>query len=125
MLPKTRKWLEDVRASCGFILDTVTGKTLSDYQTGLQMRYSVERNFEIIGEAVGRIARFDPDTAARIADCRRIISFRNVLVHGYDLVDHETVWEVIHGHLPLLKKQVEELLKEAEKEFPPADGGTP
>jgi len=77
----------------------------------LNIRYSVERCFEIAGEAIGRIARFDPDLAARIGDYPRIISFRNVLVHGYDLVDQKIVWEVIHEHLPVLKKQVEELFK--------------
>lgn len=115
---KTLKWLEDIRISCDFILKAVKDKSLDDYKSDLQLRYSIERSFEIAGEAIGRIARFDPDTAAHIGNYPRIISFRNVLIHGYDLVDHKIVWEVIHSHLPTLKKQVEELLKNAENELP-------
>jgi uncharacterized protein with HEPN domain len=88
----------------------------------LQLRYSIERSFEIAGEAIGRIARFDPDTASCIGNYPRIISFRNVLIHGYDLVDHKIVWAVIHEHLPVLKKQVEELLKEAAINPPTPEG---
>ena len=118
---KTPKWLEDIRASSEFILNAVAGKTTADYQSDLQLRYSIERSFEIIGEAIGRIARFDPDTASRIGDYPRIIAFRNVLIHGYDLVDHKIVWDVIHEHLPVLKSQVEMLLKETELDLPAPD----
>jgi uncharacterized protein with HEPN domain len=121
---KTPKWLEDIRASCEFILDSVVGKTIDEYQSDMQLRYSIERSFEIAGEAMGRIARFDPDTAALIGDHPRIISFRNVLIHGHDIVDHKTVWLVIHEHLPALKKQVEKLLSQAEIEFPAPDVNT-
>jgi len=113
MRPKTPKWLEDIRASCEFIQKAVSGITFDEYMDDLQLRYSVERCFEIAGEAIGRIARFDPETASRIGDYPRIISFRNVLVHGYDLVEHKIVWEVIKENVPVLKEQVEELLKEA------------
>lgn len=114
---KTPKWLEDIRVSCDFILGAVDGRTLEEYQSDLQFRYSVERCFEIVGESIGRIARYDVETAARIGNYPRIISFRNVLIHGYDLVDNKVVWAVIHEHLPILKQQVEELLKEAENDF--------
>jgi uncharacterized protein with HEPN domain len=122
---KTPKWLEDIRVACEFIINEIAGKTLADYKSNQRLRFIVERNFEIIGEAIGRIARFDPDTASRIGDYPRIIAFRNVLIHGYDLVDHTTVWEVIHEHLPGLKKRVEELLKEAENDLPSPDSENP
>lgn len=78
------------------------------------LRAAVERHFEIIGEAVGRIARHDPETAEQIGNCHRIISFRNVLIHGYDLVDHAAVWDVVQGGLPTLLSEVETLLGKAE-----------
>jgi len=112
MLRKTPKWLEDIRSACDFILTAALDKTLNDYQSDLQLRYSIERSFEIAGEAIGRIAKFDPDIAKRIGDYPRIIAFRNVLIHGYDLVDHKIVWDVIREHLPALKDQVEKLLEE-------------
>ena len=70
----------------------------------------MERNFEIIGEAIKRLARIDPQMADRIGDYRQIIAFRNVLIHGYDLVDHALVWSAIESQVPALLKDVEALL---------------
>jgi len=117
MLPRTAKWLDDIRSSASFILGAVEGKELDDYEADPLLRAAAERHLEIIGEAVGRVARQDPDTAARISDHPRIIAFRNVLIHGYDLVDHAAVWEVMRQDLPKLLAEVEGLLRETE------DGG--
>jgi len=116
MLPKTLKWLDDVRASASLILHAVEGKTLEHYGSDAILRAAVERHFEIIGEAVGRIAKLDPDTAARIGDYPRIIAFRNILIHGYDLIDHASVWQVVQENLPTLLGKVEGLLSGAEGE---------
>lgn len=74
------------------------------------LRHAVERNFEIIGEALKRLAERDPQIAARIGDHRQIIAFRNVLIHGYDLVDHALVWDTIESHVPILLRDVERLV---------------
>ena len=114
MRPDTAKWLEDVRSSAAFILGAVEGKGLADYESDALLRAAVERHFEIIGEAMNRLARHDPDTAARIGDHPRIIAFRNVLIHGYDLIDDAEVWRVIRENLPTLLGQVEALLGQAQ-----------
>lgn len=75
----------------------------------------MERQFEVVGEALSRLAKSDPAVADRISRVSRIISFRNVLIHGYDLVDHEVVWDVVDTHLPVLREQVEGLLAEGEE----------
>ena len=75
----------------------------------------MERQFEVIGEVLNRLVRTDPAVAERISRISRIISFRNVLIHGYDLVDHEVVWDVIETHLPCLREQVQALLAEGEE----------
>lgn len=59
------------------------------------LRSAVERQFEIIGEALSQLARADPTLAERVPDLRRIIGFRNVLIHGYDRVDAAAVWRVV------------------------------
>jgi uncharacterized protein with HEPN domain len=93
-------------------LPVTRGKTLHDYQSDRLLRQAVERNLEIIGEAVGRLTRADPPTAARIGEHRQIIGFRNLLIHGYELIDSAKVWQVITDDLPRLETQVAELLAE-------------
>ena len=117
MRPKTAKWIDDIRSSASFILGAVEGKRLVDYEADPLLRAAVERHLEIIGEAVGRVARHDPGTAARISDHTRIVAFRNVLIHGYDLVDHAAIWDVIREGLPKLLREAEGLLREV------GDGG--
>ena len=70
------------------------------------LRRAVERSFEIIGEALGRLTRIEPDIAGKISNCANIIGFRNILAHGYDIVDHERVWTVIQRDLPKLAPEV-------------------
>jgi uncharacterized protein with HEPN domain len=79
------------------------------------LRQAVERNLQITGEAVGRLRRDDPETAARLSEYENIVGFRNVLVHGYDLVDDGIVWDTIRTKLPLLLSEVEGLQQQLEK----------
>lgn len=110
MQPKTPKLLDDIRDAAAFIREAVRGKTLADYHGDRILRQAIERNFEIIGEAMKRLAQHDPETVARIGDHRQIIAFRNVLIHGYDLVDHALVWSTIATQVPALLSDVEALL---------------
>jgi uncharacterized protein with HEPN domain len=77
------------------------------------LRAAVERQFEIIGEALVRLARLDEDFVARISEHRRIVAFRNILVHGYADVDDRLVWDVVRSKLPLLLREVDGLLAES------------
>ena len=115
MKPKTPKLLEDIRDAAAFILLLTRDKTLDDYLADRLVRQAVERNFEIIGESVGRLAREDPATAARVGPYEQIIAFRNLLIHGYDLIDDAQVWQVINADLPALEQQVTGLLREDEQ----------
>lgn len=109
MQPKSRKLLEDIRDAADFVIEAVRGKSLEDYRSERILRQAVERNFEIIGEAIKRLDQYDPDIAAKIGDYRQIIAFRNVLIHGYDLVDHLLVWNTIEKQVPVLLRDVETL----------------
>ena len=110
MQPKTPKLLEDIRDAAAFIREVTRAKTLEDYRSERLLRQAIERNFEIIGEAVNRLAQLDPGTAGRITKHRRIVDFRNVLTHGYDLIDHRIVWSTIEEEVPVLLAEVEALL---------------
>ena len=110
MIIATKKLLLDVREAGESILQHTTGKSLAEYSVDRFFRRAVEREFEIIGEALNRLERIDPATAAAITELRGIVSFRNRIIHGYDTVDDLVVWGVIEKHLPVLVTQVSELL---------------
>jgi uncharacterized protein with HEPN domain len=107
------KALEDVQDCASFVIKAAEGKNLSNYRGDRLLRQAIERNLEIIGEAIGRIARLDAATASRISEHRRIIAFRNRLIHGYDLLDDELVWETVKNEVPLLLAEVEVLIEES------------
>jgi len=110
MRTKAPKLLEDIRDAAAYIREIARDRTLDDYQRDRMLRQTIERNFEIIGEAVNRLAQHDPDTAARIRNHRQIVDFRNVLIHGYDLIDHRIVWSTVAEKIPVLLAEVESLL---------------
>ena len=107
---EAKKLLEDIRQACEYILEFTEGKTLSDYTSDTLLHSGVERQFEIIGEALNRLVKVEPDVANQIHHYRRVISFRNVLIHGYDVVEDAVVWDVIIDDLPALHNQVRNLL---------------
>lgn len=111
MQPKTPKLLEDIRDAASFISEAVRDKTIDDYHGDRILRQAIERNFEIIGEAMKRLGQHDPDSVVRIGDYRQIIAFRNILIHGYDLVDHRLVWSTIEQQVPALLRDVAALLQ--------------
>ena len=107
--------LRDVLESGRAIQSWCASRTFQEYETDRQLRRAVEREFEIIGEALARLARTTPGLADRIGHLPRIVGFRNRIIHGYDVIDHATVWGVVAGYLPPLMTEVEQILSELEK----------
>ena len=68
----------------------------------------------IVGEALNRLMKIEPSVAAAITDARQIIAFRNILVHGYDVVRNEVVWGILETGLPTLTREVDTLLAHGE-----------
>ena len=79
------------------------------YESNKLLRRGVERELEIIGEAVNRILKIDPEVD--ISNSRRIVNLRNWVIHAYNNVDNVIIWGIIDKDLPLLKKQVSDLLE--------------
>ena len=113
MTVATKKLLLDVREAGESILQHTAGRTLAGYTADRFFRRAVEREFEIIGEALNRLDRVDAATAACISEFRRIVDFRNRIIHGYDTVDDVVVWGIVEKHLPLLVKEVRAFLEES------------
>ncbi|MBI4718176.1 MAG: DUF86 domain-containing protein [Planctomycetes bacterium] len=116
MQPKLLKLLEDVLDAASFIAELAHDRTLEEYREDRQLRQAIERNLEIIGEAVNKVSRLDPTLAARIGEVPRIVALRNALIHGYDLIEDERVWKVVRAQLPVLRRQVGQLLQEETRE---------
>jgi len=110
---ETKKHLEDIRQAAALIQRFIGGKSNIDYSQDAFLRSAVERQFEIIGEAINRILKTDPTVVEKLTNYKRIIAFRNILIHGYDIVDHQVVWDVIQVDLPLIQKEVNTLSSEA------------
>jgi uncharacterized protein with HEPN domain len=106
------KDLHDIRQAISAIRTFVAGKSFSDYVTDELLRSGVERKFEIIGEVLNRIQRNASDVLSRIRNHRDIISFRNILVHGYDSIDDRIVWGIIEEHLDLLEEDIGAILRD-------------
>lgn len=79
--------------------------------TDLKTKAAVERKLEIIGEALNRIKKTDINLLLNIDDWKEIIGFRNVIAHGYDIVDDEIIWDSIKRNIPILLKQLNNIIK--------------
>ena len=106
---EVKKLIYDLDQAIDLIINFTAGKRLVDYQGDILLRSAVERQFEIIGEALNRLKRIDPGIVTRISDHVRIIGFRNVLAHGYDIISDEIVWDIVENKLPGLRQEIDDI----------------
>lgn len=110
---EARKYLFDIRQAADRVAQFCEGKKFEDYRSDELLRSAVERQFEIMGEALSQLAKCDAELADRIKDHRKIIAFRNILIHAYATVDDRIVWGVVEGNLPALRAALAELLPDS------------
>jgi len=104
-------WLSDINRAIDEIeLFFPEGKIYEDFNKDIKTQRAVERNIEIIGEAISRILKIDPDFP--IKDARRIVDTRNRIIHGYDTVSSDIIWAIVVKYLPVLKEEVAAVLDE-------------
>jgi len=108
---ENKTWLQDINRS----IDEIYGflplkRNFFDFQNDLKTKKAVERNLEIIGEALNRILKEKPNI--KITDSRKIVDTRNRIIHGYDSVTEDVIWLIVIKYLLVLKKEVEELLQQ-------------
>ena len=102
--PKSLLW--DAREAAEVVAAATMGNSFADFDRDIVLRSAVERQFEIIGEALAQLARIDAAMAQKVPDLRQIIAFR----HGYATVDPARVWRVIEDNLPPLRAALATLL---------------
>ena len=105
-----KTWLFDILTAIheieSFLADQPKDSPLQ--QSDLKTRRAIERDFEIIGEAMSRILQ--KDGSVNLSNSRKIVDTRNRIIHGYDSVSDEIINSILLQHLPLLKSEVEKLL---------------
>ena len=111
MKREIKKHLFDIKTSIDSINEYLgEKKDFLEYQENKLLRRGIEREIEIIGEAMNRILKLDQET--QIENARQIVDTRNWVIHGYDEVDDVVIWGIVSNHLPKLKKEIEGLLGE-------------
>jgi len=102
-------WLFNIKTSIEEIESYFpTGKVFQHYHEDLKTKRAVERNIEIIGEAMSRILKIQPEI--KISNSRKIVDARNKIIHGYDEISDDVIWGIVVNNLPILKSEVEKLL---------------
>ena len=105
-----KTWLQDIDRSIDEIFSFLPEKrNFFEFQGDLKTKKAIERNLEIIGEALNRVLKSLPNI--KITDSRKIVDTRNRIIHSYDNITEDIIWLIVIKHLPVLKKEVEELLK--------------
>jgi uncharacterized protein with HEPN domain len=110
MLPETKKYVYDILKACEAIFEFTEGKDLASYESNMLLQSAVERQLMIIGEAMNQAMHGEPDICEYMPDAREIVNLRNVIVHGYAVVENATIWGIVQGDLPALYDQVKRLL---------------
>jgi uncharacterized protein with HEPN domain len=106
------KYVHDMLSSCEFLSEFTKSRTMADYEKDRGFRSAVERELEIIGEALLQLDKLAPDVAERVTEKQKIIGFRHVLVHGYSTLKPIVVWNVVTEKLPSLKAELDTILAE-------------
>ena len=106
-----KTWLYDILNAVMEIESFFVGssKEFTKYQNDIGTKRAVERNIEIIGEAMSRVLK--KDETILIANSRKIVDARNGIIHGYDSLSDDFIWGIIVKHLSLLKHEIEKLLE--------------
>ncbi len=112
---EARKYLYDILEAAALAAQFTGGREFADYQRDPMLRLAVERAFSIIGEALLQLSRVDAALCARITGFRKIVAFRNILVHAYAQIDDRIVWGIVQSELPVLFREVTALMDEASR----------
>ena len=111
MTDEIKKYLHDIKTSIDAINEYLgTERNFYNFQNNRMLKKAIEREFEIIGEAMNRILQVNKDI--EISSSRKIVDLRNYLAHGYDSVDYSTLWGIISKHLPNLDTEIISLLND-------------
>ena len=111
MEKEVQTWLEDIKQSIDEIEEFLpVRRDFFIFKKDLKTRKAIERNIEIIGEAVNRILYVNPEI--KITNARKIVDTRNRIIHGYDTVSEDIIWAIVSNDLKKLRQEIINLLDE-------------
>ena len=110
MQPDSAKYLRDMLDAVLALEQLTQGQTLDDYLRVRTVRDAAQWNFCVIGEALTQLKKHDATTANAITNHRSIIGLRNQLIHGYGVIDNQITWNIITHKLPVLHRELDQLL---------------
>jgi len=111
MEKEVQTWLEDIKQSIDEIEEFLPERRdFFEFKKDLKTRKAIERNIEIIGEAVNRILNVNPEI--KITNARKIVDTRNRIIHGYDTVSEDIIWAIVSNDLKKLRQEIIYLLDE-------------
>jgi len=105
-----KAYLFDVKQACDEIKEFTREMSFEENSGNSMVKAAVERKFLVIGEAMTKLKKEHPEIFGKITDDEKVIGIRNVLVHGYDIIDDATVWSAIKDSLPTPQNEIEEIL---------------
>lgn len=110
---RIHKWLYDIKIAIEEIDSYFpdSSRNFYVYKDNLMMKRAIERDLEIIGEAINRIIKADPDFLNKITNAKAIIGLRNQVIHSYDNISDEIIWSILTTHLPKLKLEISLILE--------------
>ena len=111
MQPEVRKLLGDMADAADSIITFTRDRELADLATDDLFRSAIYWKFSVIGEAMTQLRRLDEPTADAISESKRIVAFRNQIIHGYSVIRDTVTWQIIRDKLPVLKNELAELLR--------------
>lgn len=106
---KINKLIYDIEQAILNIENFIHGHTDTEFKENMMMKLAVERLFEIIGEAINRIKKNDKAIYDMIDESDKIICFRNIITHGYDVIDDDITWSVSNEKIPVLKENIRKI----------------
>lgn len=113
-----RAYLFDMQRAATLARQFIDGKSLDEYKSDILLRSATERQLAIVGEALNQILKIDPRFGERFSERRRLIAFRNRVIHGYAAIDDDIVWSIARTKLPVLLDELAALVLELDRSPP-------
>ncbi|WP_024329278.1 DUF86 domain-containing protein [Thioalkalivibrio sp. ALR17-21] len=107
-----RAYLWDAREAARRVAEFVKDANEEDYVASDLMRSAVERQLEILGEALGQLEKANPEVARQIPQLRAAVDLRNLLIHGYAKIDDRIIWNTVTTDVPVMARELDSILRQ-------------